>query len=62
MSRTELTAEIETLVATLPDEVLADVLSYLRRVREQAEWNNDMSQKLGQIIAEDRELLTRLAR
>lgn len=61
MSRTELTIEIQKIIESMPDAVLSEVLAYLKMHQEKSENEIKLSQNLGQILSEDRDLLKRLA-
>lgn len=61
MSRVELTTQIQKLIDTMPDEMLAEVLVYLKTHQDKSGKGQEWSQNLGKIISEDANLLKRLA-
>lgn len=54
--------EITEIVDTLPDAVLTEVLHYLRVVEKESQEKMRLSSNLKTILAEDSELLDRLAK
>jgi uncharacterized protein (UPF0335 family) len=58
----ELTQEITQIVNTLPKDVLAELLQYLRQVEKVSQEKMRLSLNLKTIITEDRELLEKLAK
>ena len=54
--------EIVQIVNSLPDEVLGDLLQYLRQVEKATQEKMRLSLNLKTILTEDRELLERLAK
>ena len=61
MSRDELKEEIAKVLDTIPDEVLEDILDYLKLLISNPKEKLSMTTKLRQIITEDEELLQKLA-
>lgn len=54
--------EIVQLVESLPDEVLGEVLAYLRQFKETSAAPMQLLPGLATILAEDREVLAKLAK
>ncbi len=61
MATTELKHEINEIVDKLPDEVLSDLLSYLRQIEKSNAANVLIASNLRKILTEDRTLLSKLA-
>ena len=61
MSRDELKEEIAKVLETVPEEILEDVLDYLKLLITNPKEKLSMTIKLRQIIIEDEELLQKLA-
>jgi hypothetical protein len=61
MSNEELKKEIVKVLETIPDEMLEDILEYLRFLIGNARSKVGMTSNLRQIINEDKELLQKLA-
>ena len=61
MSRDELKEEIAKVLETVPEEILEDVLDYLKLLITNPKEKLSMTIKLRQIITEDKELLQKLA-
>ena len=61
MSRDELKEEIAKVLETVPEEILEDVLDYLKLLITNPQEKLSMTTKLRQIITEDKELLQKLA-
>jgi len=61
MSRDELKEEIAKVLETVPEEILEDVLDYLKLLITNPKEKLSMTTKLRQIINEDEELLQKLA-
>jgi hypothetical protein len=61
MSNEELKKEIVKVLEAVPDEMLEDILEYLRFLIGTARDKIDMASNLRQIINEDKELLQKLA-
>lgn len=58
----ELTQEITQIVNALPQDVLGEVLQYLRQVEKVSQEKMRLSLNLKTILLEDRELLEKLAK
>ncbi|MCE2823189.1 MAG: hypothetical protein ACK5FV_10290 [Bacteroidota bacterium] len=58
----EIKQEIEQIVNKLPDDVLAELLLYLRQVEKTTKEEIKLSLNLSTILSEDRELLEKLAK
>jgi hypothetical protein len=61
MSRDELKEEIVKVLETVPEEILEDVLDYLKILITNPKEKLSMTTKLRQIINEDGKLLQKLA-
>ena len=61
MSREEVKSAINELLESTPEQVLIEVFEYLKTVETKSENLISMSQNLRTILAEDKELLERLA-
>jgi len=61
MSRDELKEEIAKVLETVPEEILEDVLDYLKLLITNPKEKLSMTTKLRQIINEDEGLLQKLA-
>lgn len=61
MSRIELQSQIQQLLDTVPEIVLADVLRYLQEMKDIAPEDLQQARNLNRILQEDRELLEKLA-
>jgi len=62
MSRDELKEEIAKVLETVPEEILEDVLDYLKLLITNPKEKLGMTSNLRQIINEDAELLHKLAK
>ena len=62
MSRDELKEEIAKVLDSVPEEVLEDVLDYLKLLITNPKEKLGMATRLRQIINEDQELLQKLAK
>ena len=62
MSRDELKEEIAKVLDTVPEEVLEDILDYLKILVTNPKEKLGMATRLRQIIIEDQELLQKLAK
>lgn len=58
----ELKQEIAQIIDTLPDEVLGELVQYLRQVEKSSQEKARLSLHLKTILLEDQELLARLAK
>lgn len=61
MTTREIKSEIQKVLDTVPEPILEDILSYLRQVQKLSKGKVGLSHQLRQIIAEDKELLQKLA-
>jgi hypothetical protein len=62
MSRDELKEEISKVLADVPEDMLEDILDYLKLLVSNPKEKLSMTAKLRQIITEDEELLQKLAK
>ena len=62
MSRDELKEEIAKVLETVPEDILEDILDYLKLLITNPKEKISMTTKLRQIINEDEELLHKLAK
>jgi len=62
MSTDELKEEIAKVLETVPEDMLEDVLDYLKLVISNPKEKLSMTKRLRQIINEDEELLQKLAK
>ncbi len=62
MSRDELKEEISKVLADVPEDMLEDILDYLKLLVSNPKEKLSMTAKLRQIISEDEELLQKLAK
>lgn len=58
----ELKEEITDIVNNLPDEVLEELLQYLRQIEKNTAGKAERAANLKKIIADDRELLDKLSK
>ncbi|MCC5935536.1 MAG: hypothetical protein LAT75_03285 [Candidatus Cyclonatronum sp.] len=58
----ELKEEITDIVNNLPDEVLEELLQYLRQIEKSTAGKAERAANLKKIIADDRELLDKLSK
>jgi hypothetical protein len=61
MTTNQLKIEIQNVIDEIPENILEDVLTYLKGVKELSESNINLSYNLSKIIREDKELLEKLA-
>ncbi len=61
MSREEVKIAINELLEHAPEPALQEVFNYLKLVQDKSESSIALSQNLRRILAEDKELLSRLA-
>jgi len=61
MTTQEIKSEIKKVIDNFPENILIEVLEYLRHVQKANLKDLEMSIHLGQILREDKELLKRLA-
>ena len=57
----EIKEEIKQIVDTLPEDVLGELLQYLRQIEKESTSQLHLSLNLNTVLAEDDELLERLA-
>ena len=62
MTKAQIQTEIQKLLDTVPENVLQDVLNFLKELKDQPNNNFNLANNLRQILAEDRELLEKLAK
>jgi hypothetical protein len=61
MATKEIKEQINIAIDNIPDEVLEDVLQYLKSLTDKSTSNIQLSQNLSKILQEDKKLLERLA-
>jgi hypothetical protein len=61
MARTDIKKEIQKVINSFPEDVLEDILDYLKELKIHSEESTIDYQFLRKIILEDKELLKRLA-
>jgi hypothetical protein len=61
MTAGEIKIEIQRLLDNVPDNVLQDLLDYLKQAQKQTKDQIELSRHLKKILAEDKELLAKLA-
>lgn len=57
----EIKEEIKQIVDTLPEDVLGELLQYLRQIEKESTSQLHLSMNLNTVLTEDDELLERLA-
>ena len=62
MTTQDLRKEINKVIQKVPDELLEEVLSYLKKFEKASKKNYESVNHLKQILKEDQELLDRLAK
>jgi hypothetical protein len=62
MSTIEIKNEINKVIDSMPDEVLANILNYVKDIAKNDYQNIKRADNLKRILEEDRELLEKLAR
>ncbi|MBN8568574.1 MAG: hypothetical protein J0M18_02995 [Ignavibacteria bacterium] len=62
MSGQELKSEIQHVLDEMPEEILEDVLQYMKSIRNISHQKLQMSSNLKKILQEDKELLQKLAK
>jgi predicted transcriptional regulator len=62
MSTQEIKQEIQKLLLEIPEENLAEVLSYLRQVKETSPEEIEFAKNFRKILTEDKKLLKKLAK
>jgi len=61
MATKELKDKINKVIDNMPDDILEDVFNYLKAMTSKSRSDIMLSQNLGKIIEEDRNLLEKLA-
>lgn len=61
MASKDLKLEIQKTLDNIPDDILQDVLTYLKMVEEQSHTRIELYQRVKTIIRQDKDLLQRLA-
>jgi hypothetical protein len=61
MGAKEIKTEIHKVIDKVPENLLEDILLYLKEIQEKNKSRVDNSQHLKKILTEDKELLRRLA-
>ena len=61
MTTKEIKTEIQKLLDTVPEDVLKDLLQYLKETQKQSKDQAALASHLRKIICEDRDLLEKLA-
>jgi hypothetical protein len=62
MATKELKDKINKVIDNMPDDILEDVFNYLKAMTSKSRSNIMLSQNLGKIIEEDKNLLEKLAK
>ena len=62
MTTKELKSEIQKTLDNVPENILQDILEYLKEIESQPKKGIDMARNLRIILTEDKSLLERLAR
>ena len=62
MTTKELKSEIQKTLDNVPENILQDILVYLKEIESQPKKGMDMARNLRIILTEDKSLLERLAR
>lgn len=62
MTKSQIQSEIQKVLESLPEQVLQDVLDFLKELQNQPADKIKLTNNLRQILAEDKELLEKLAR
>ncbi|MEI6854115.1 MAG: hypothetical protein WCL06_14810 [Bacteroidota bacterium] len=62
MTTKELKSEIQKLLDTVPENVLQDLLDYLKQANHQTKDQSELSSYLKKILAEDKQVLEKLAK
>ena len=62
MTTKELKSEIQKTLDKVPENILQDILMYLKEIERQPKKGIDMARNLRTILTEDKSLLERLAR
>lgn len=61
MTKTEIQSEIQKVLDSVPETVLKDVLDFLKELKEQPADKTRLARNLRQILADDKDLLEKLA-
>lgn len=61
MTKTQIQSEIQKVLDSVPENVLQDVLDFLKELQDQPEEKVRLTNNLRKILSEDKELLERLA-
>jgi hypothetical protein len=61
MTKTQIQSEIQKVLDSVPENMLYDVLDFLKTLRDQPADKVRLANHLRQILTEDKELLERLA-
>jgi len=61
MTKTQIQSEIQKALDSVPENVLQDVLDFLKELQDQTADKIRLTNNLRQILSEDRELLEKLA-
>ena len=61
MTKTEIQSEIQKALESVPENVLQDVLAFLKELQEQPEDKVRLTNNLRRILSEDKDLLEKLA-
>ena len=61
MTKTQIQSEIQKVLDTVPENVLQDVLDFLKELQDQPAEKVRLTNNLRQILSDDKELLERLA-
>lgn len=61
MKTKKIKTEIHKVIDAIPDNVLEDILEYLKQLQDISESKRELSKNLKLILTEDRELLEKLA-
>lgn len=62
MTKAELKIEIQRVINNVPENILEDVLDFLKELQEQPDSKVKLTNNLRKILSEDKELLERLAK
>ncbi|OYQ42938.1 hypothetical protein CHX27_11235 [Flavobacterium aurantiibacter] len=61
ITKTEIQSEIQKVLDSVPETVLKDVLDFLKELKEQPADKTRLAMNLRQILANDKDLLEKLA-
>lgn len=61
MTKTQIQSEIQKVLDSVPENVLQDVLDFLKELQDQPADKVRLTKNLRQILSEDKDLLERLA-